>query len=104
MAPIVTFNHFTSPHWFAKRGGWLDPEAPALFARYCDAVMERFGDRIAYAVTFNEPNLVRVLSWYGLPAVRARPRAGDPPGGERGGRRAERTAPATSASPRSSTR
>ena len=32
----MTFNHFTSPHWFAKRGSWLDPEAPALFARYCD--------------------------------------------------------------------
>ena len=47
MAPVVTFNHFTSPHWFAKRGGWLDPEAPPLFARYCDTVMERFGDRIA---------------------------------------------------------
>ena len=57
LAPVVTFNHFTSPHWFAMRGGWLDPEAPALFARYCDQVMERFGDRIAYAVTLNEPNL-----------------------------------------------
>ena len=22
--PVVTFNHFTSPHWFAARGGWLD--------------------------------------------------------------------------------
>ena len=51
MAPVVTFNHFTSPHWFAMRGSWLDPEAPALFARYCDKVMERFGDRIAIAVT-----------------------------------------------------
>ena len=59
LAPLVTFNHFTSPHWFAKRGSWLDPEAPALFARYCDQVMERFGDRIAYAVTMNEPNLTR---------------------------------------------
>ena len=67
MAPVVTFNHFTSPHWFAMRGSWLDPEAPALFARYCDAVMERFGDRIAYAVTMNEPNLARLLSWLELP-------------------------------------
>ena len=25
LAPVVTFNHFTSPHWFAMRGGWLDP-------------------------------------------------------------------------------
>ena len=67
MAPVVTFNHFTSPHWFAMRGGWLDPKAPELFARYCDQVMERFGDRIAYAVTMNEPNLARLLSWMDLP-------------------------------------
>ncbi len=68
MAPIVTFNHFTSPHWFAMRGGWLDPEAPGLFARYCDRVMRSFGDRIAVAVTMNEPNLSRLLSWLQLPA------------------------------------
>jgi beta-glucosidase len=67
IAPVVTFSHFTAPHWFARRSGWLDPEAPALFARYCDAVMERFGDRIAYAVTLNEPNLARLLSWMDLP-------------------------------------
>ncbi len=34
IAPVVTYNHFTSPHWFGCRGGWLDPRAPALFARY----------------------------------------------------------------------
>jgi len=67
MAPIVTFLHFTAPHWFAMRGGWLDPQAPELFARYCDTVMERFGDRIAIAVTMNEPNLPRLLSWMDLP-------------------------------------
>lgn len=68
MAPVVTFNHFTSPHWFAMRGSWLDSEAPALFARYCDRVMERFGDRIAVAVTMNEPNLTRLLTWIDLPS------------------------------------
>ena len=68
MAPVVTFNHFTSPHWFAMRGGWLDPEAPALFARYCDRVMAAFGDRIAIAVTLNEPDLPRMLTWCALPA------------------------------------
>jgi len=67
MAPVVTFNHFTSPHWFAMRGSWLDPEAPDLFARYCTTVMQRFGDRIAVAVTMNEPNLARLLSWLQLP-------------------------------------
>lgn len=67
LAPVVTFSHFTAPHWFAMRGSWLWPEAPARFARFCDKVMERFGDRIAYAVTLNEPNLPHVLSWLNLP-------------------------------------
>jgi len=67
LAPIVTFNHFTSPHWFAKRGAWLDPEAPELFARYAGVVMDRFGDRIELAVTFNEPDLPEMLTWAHLP-------------------------------------
>jgi beta-glucosidase len=67
LAPVVTFNHFTSPHWFAARGGWLDPGAPAAFARYCERVMQAFGDRIAYAVTLNEPNLARLLTWVPMP-------------------------------------
>jgi len=67
LAAVVTFNHFTSPHWFAARGAWLDPEAPAVFARYVGAVMDRFGDRIAVAVTFNEPDLPEMLSWVDLP-------------------------------------
>ena len=40
IAPVVTYNHFTAPHWFAKRGGWLDPQAPGLFAWYCGFVAE----------------------------------------------------------------
>jgi len=67
LGPIVTFNHFTSPHWFAQRGAWLDPAAPDLFARYCGVVMDRFGDRIALAVTFNEPDLPELLTWAHLP-------------------------------------
>lgn len=67
LAPIVTFNHFTSPHWFAGRGAWLDADAPELFARFCGVVMDRFGDRIHLAVTFNEPDLPEMLTWAGLP-------------------------------------
>ncbi len=68
LAPVVTFNHFTSPHWFAMRGGWLDPAAPELFARYCRVIAERFGLKLAVAITMNEPNLARLLMWLGLPA------------------------------------
>lgn len=63
LAPVVTFNHFTAPHWFAKQAAWLDQGAADRFAHFCDAVMARFGDRIAFAVTLNEPNLPRLLSW-----------------------------------------
>ena len=41
LAPAVTFSHFTSPHWFAADGAWLDADAPELFARFCDRVMAR---------------------------------------------------------------
>jgi beta-glucosidase len=36
LAPVVTFNHYTTPRWFAAQGGWTHPDAPALFARFCD--------------------------------------------------------------------
>jgi beta-glucosidase len=76
LAPVVTFNHFTAPHWFAMRGGWLEPGAADLFARYCGVVMDRIGAGIAVAVTMNEPNLPRLLSWLDLPgAVRDLERA-----------------------------
>lgn len=68
LAPIVTLSHFTSPHWFAARGGWLNESAPDLFARFCAVVMDRFGDRIERAVTFNEPNLPAMLTWANLPS------------------------------------
>ena len=67
LAPLVTFSHFTAPHWFAMRGAWLDPEAAAVFAAHCGRVMDRFGDRIVLAVTLNEPNLPQMLAAHGLP-------------------------------------
>ncbi|MEU9440820.1 family 1 glycosylhydrolase [Streptomyces sp. NPDC048304] len=61
LAPIVTFSHFTAPHWFAAAGSWTAADAPERFAEQCDRVMARFGDRIAYGVTLNEPNLEQLL-------------------------------------------
>ncbi|WP_084127530.1 glycoside hydrolase family 1 protein [Demequina sp. NBRC 110054] len=67
LAPVVTFSHFTSPHWFGARGSWLVEEAADDFARFCGVVMDRIGDRIAIAVTLNEPNLQRQLAGGFLP-------------------------------------
>ena len=67
LAPIVTYNHFTCPSWFAAQGGFFDAAAPERFATYCARVTEAFGDRIAYGVTLNEPQLHRLLEWIPLP-------------------------------------
>lgn len=61
LAPVVTINHFAAPHWFSASGSWLAPDAAALFAAQADRVAERLGDRIAAAVTINEPNLEQLL-------------------------------------------
>jgi beta-glucosidase len=67
LKPIVTMNHFTAPRWFAAKGGWINPDAPALFGRYCDTAMRHLGDGIDHLITFNEPNIMRILSAIGLP-------------------------------------
>jgi len=57
LRPIVTLNHFTTPLWFAMRGGFEVADAPALFARYCRKVAERLGGLMHMATTFNEANI-----------------------------------------------
>jgi beta-glucosidase len=62
LTPMVTFNHFTTPRWFAAQGGWTRPEAPALFARYCERAARHLAAGIGYATTLNEPNLMNILA------------------------------------------
>lgn len=61
LRPIVTFNHFTTPIWFAAQGGWTHPDSPQLFARYCDKAARHLAAGIDHATTLNEPNLAGVL-------------------------------------------
>lgn len=59
--PVVTFNHFSTPAWFAARGGWANPQSPQLFARYCDRAARHLAAEIGHALTLNEPNLTGLL-------------------------------------------
>ncbi|WP_432537025.1 family 1 glycosylhydrolase [Kineococcus arenarius] len=61
LAPVVTFNHFTAPHWFSAAGSWIADDAAELFAAQCDRITARFGDRVVAGVTLNEPNLEQLL-------------------------------------------
>jgi len=63
LKPMVTFNHYTTPLWFARRGGWLDPESPQLFARFCDRAVRHLGADISHAMTLNEPNIMPILRY-----------------------------------------
>lgn len=63
MTPVVVYNHFTVPRWFAGIGGFTRPENIELFVRYCRYVTERLGDLYSIAITQNEPNLWAQLAW-----------------------------------------
>jgi beta-glucosidase len=68
MTPFVTYNHFTTPRWFAAAGGFETREGIAPFVRYCTLVTQHMGELIGIASTFNEPNLGALVSW--SPAIR----------------------------------
>jgi len=76
LRPVVTLNHFTTPLWFARRGGFEVADAPEYFARYCRKVAERLGGLMHLATTFNEANirlLVDLMPQFraALPVVKA---------------------------------
>lgn len=57
LAPMVTLHHFTNPRWFAQRGGWRAVDAPDLFARYTETVLDVLED-VPWVCTINEPNIL----------------------------------------------
>ncbi len=61
LRPMVTFNHFTTPRWFAAQGGWQHAEAADLFARFCDRAARHLAGGISHAMTLNEPNLAGII-------------------------------------------
>jgi len=67
VSPVLTFNHGTSPRWFAAKGGWESPEASEAFARFCEKAAGHLGDLVTVASTLNEPNIGLLLKWLNLP-------------------------------------
>jgi beta-glucosidase len=66
LRPIVTYHHFTSPRWFAAKGGWEASANADLFARYCERATQHLGDLIAAGCTLNEPNVGLLLQNMGI--------------------------------------
>ncbi|GAA1897879.1 family 1 glycosylhydrolase [Streptomyces durmitorensis] len=62
LRPMVTLHHFTTPLWFARRGGWAATGSDELFARYLTAAAPIFATDVAHVCTINEPNIVAVMA------------------------------------------
>jgi len=62
--PIVTLFHFTLPHWFAKKGGFLHKDARKIFNRYVEKVVTELGDLVEYWVTVNEPYVYATFGYW----------------------------------------
>jgi len=75
LLPILTYNHFTVPRWFAMRGGWEARDSAQLFARFCARATHSLGDLIGMASPFNEANihlLVKMLRTRATPEYLAK--------------------------------
>jgi beta-glucosidase len=76
LKPVITFNHFTVPLWFANRGGFEAADSPGLFAAFCGQAAKHLGGLMHLASTFNEANiqfLVRLMPQFAslVPAAKA---------------------------------
>ncbi|MEX1112527.1 MAG: glycoside hydrolase family 1 protein [Candidatus Andersenbacteria bacterium] len=61
---FVTLHHFTSPQWFARRGGWVQREAADHFEQYVRFVSQQLGELVDYWVTINEPMVYATESYW----------------------------------------
>lgn len=65
LAVMATLFHFTLPRWLAAEGACLSPRFPERFARFCDRVARRLGDRLDLVATINEPSVLAFMAYAG---------------------------------------
>lgn len=63
IVPVVTFHHFTSPSWLARRGCFEAADAPERFGRFVERAAAHLGDLIGWACTINEPNAIGAMGY-----------------------------------------
>ena len=55
--PLVTISHYEIPYGLiVAYNGWYGREVIDCFVRYCEAIFERYQDKVKYWLTFNEIN------------------------------------------------
>jgi beta-glucosidase len=63
ITPVVTFHHFTTPTWLARRGGWLEATTVDAFARFADRASGELAPVLGRVCTINEPNGVAFMGY-----------------------------------------
>jgi beta-glucosidase len=55
IAPMVTLCHYDIPQALVEQGGWVNRDTTERFADYAHAMATRYGDRVGWWATLNEP-------------------------------------------------
>jgi beta-glucosidase len=63
ITPMVTLHHFTSPQWFARKGGWTARGSARAFMPFVHRVVDELGDLITLWCTVNEPSIYAANGW-----------------------------------------
>ncbi len=55
ITPWITLFHWDYPQKLEDMGGWLNPQSPKWFGEYARLIGNRFGEKVKYFITLNEP-------------------------------------------------
>lgn len=62
--PIVTLSHFEMPYNLVKKyGSWSNRKLIDFFERFAETCFERYKEKVKYWLTFNEINMITMVSW-----------------------------------------
>ncbi|XP_052799781.1 lactase/phlorizin hydrolase-like [Mya arenaria] len=63
ITPMITLFHWDLPQNLMDNGGWLNETIKDRFKDYAKLCFEKFGDRVNYWITFNEPKIITVSGY-----------------------------------------